>query len=522
MILEVVVVTEQKTVTFWNVWSTPVVHRELSVYSRQLWTYWIRTCLALGGLGIFIVVSYSRDFEIGAGKGQIFVIPLAAGLFFAAAIVGIRSTYDTIGRERRQGTLSLMYLTGLQPEEVMIAKVASNGLQNIWAILAILPLLGMPLVIGGVTALMFVEIMIAVVLTVATAMTIGFLKSCEEPNEHLAFSQAIRSFGQRCLSPLGPMLLFLWAYLDYQIFFAINTILCYQSTASTWDHAQVAFSRAWRNSADPSAAQATTIRATVKRTNRLSSGPDRVLPSGAVYGKKKPTYCGDRHPGEWIVNRYADTRQVSARMVGVVFCLALLPLLLFVDLDIFMSMYFAFVIPGRLLYLAALAKIAPQAFGEITGNGAIEILQTTQVRMNAIVRRVIKRLSLDVVLGGLPFLAVDLIYLYRAQVNLTTNSADFATLKQVFLIQNQLTWSTALATIFVGIWMGIRYGSLSRGAYWTVAYLLIGPVVLLLLVGIDNYGIILALTCYALAWAGYAAFRLWRALERPEELVPRE
>ncbi len=92
------------------------------------------------GIGVLAFFAFSEDFEISSGGGMIMFIPIAICLFLAVIIIGIHSTYDAIGHERREGTLSLIYLTGLEPQEFLIAKLAVNGLRNIWAILATLPI----------------------------------------------------------------------------------------------------------------------------------------------------------------------------------------------------------------------------------------------------------------------------------------------------------------------------------------------------------------------------------------------
>ena len=81
---------------------SPIVVRELSEYSRRAWTYWIRTLLALGGLSVIFFAVMAKDFQLGRGDGRHLFTPLAIGLFLAANAIGLRSTYDCIGRERRR------------------------------------------------------------------------------------------------------------------------------------------------------------------------------------------------------------------------------------------------------------------------------------------------------------------------------------------------------------------------------------------------------------------------------------
>jgi ABC-type transport system involved in multi-copper enzyme maturation permease subunit len=58
---------------------------------------------------------------------------------------------DTISREKREGTLGLLFLTPLRPWEIVVAKVASNGLRAFTLVLAVTPVLVIPVLMGGVT-----------------------------------------------------------------------------------------------------------------------------------------------------------------------------------------------------------------------------------------------------------------------------------------------------------------------------------------------------------------------------------
>ncbi len=86
------------------------------------------------------------------------------------------------------------------------------------------------------------------------------------------------------------------------------------------------------------------------------------------------------------MQRYTDKQQISARPVGALF----VGLVLFVGMMFLLlglnnfnmaefihigsSFYLGIMAIGRAILIAALAKTAPQAFGEIAANGAFEIL----------------------------------------------------------------------------------------------------------------------------------------------------
>ena len=59
-------------------------------------------------------------------------------------------TADCVSREKREGTLGLLFLTPLTVLDVIAGKVAIHALRALTLFLAAMPVLGHPLVFGGV------------------------------------------------------------------------------------------------------------------------------------------------------------------------------------------------------------------------------------------------------------------------------------------------------------------------------------------------------------------------------------
>src|SRR4051812_20339791 len=85
----------------------PLVARELLVYSRQSWTYWLRLLSALGAVSVLAIMGATGQNRIGQAHGLSLFAGSTAILFFIASLNGLRSTADCIASERRQGTLVL-------------------------------------------------------------------------------------------------------------------------------------------------------------------------------------------------------------------------------------------------------------------------------------------------------------------------------------------------------------------------------------------------------------------------------
>jgi ABC-type transport system involved in multi-copper enzyme maturation permease subunit len=72
---------------------------------------------------------------------------LVATIWFVAPLL----TADTLSRERRDGTLGLMFLTPLRAGDIVLAKFAAHALRAGGMFLAALPILILPLILGGVS-----------------------------------------------------------------------------------------------------------------------------------------------------------------------------------------------------------------------------------------------------------------------------------------------------------------------------------------------------------------------------------
>src|SRR6185369_8976352 len=113
-------------------------------------------------------------------------------LFFIASLNGLHSTANCIGSERRQGTLVLLFLAELKLNTILISKLVTNSLRNAWAFLGTLPVLGLCLLLGGVSGSVFVKGVLAVLAAAWLSLMVGLEQSCRNQGEHEAFSYGLR------------------------------------------------------------------------------------------------------------------------------------------------------------------------------------------------------------------------------------------------------------------------------------------------------------------------------------------
>ena len=127
----------------------PVISREMRSAARQPLTYYLRA-IAVGAL---LLVSLLFGFQHGFGSslGRRLFGALHLTLFAVIWVLVPVISADCLGRERREGTLGLLFLTGLRASSIVLAKGLAHGLRAFCLWLAVLPVLTIPFLLGGVT-----------------------------------------------------------------------------------------------------------------------------------------------------------------------------------------------------------------------------------------------------------------------------------------------------------------------------------------------------------------------------------
>src|SRR5208282_5460474 len=128
----------------------PIVERELRVAARRTGVYRSR-CLIPGLVILLILLEwiFTPFVLLPSAMGQ-----LVFGILYclAAAVClfeGFR-TADSISEERREGTLGLLFLTDLRGYDVVLGKMAGAALAALQGLAATVPVLGLPMLLGGV------------------------------------------------------------------------------------------------------------------------------------------------------------------------------------------------------------------------------------------------------------------------------------------------------------------------------------------------------------------------------------
>ncbi len=164
----------------------PIVQRELLVASRRHSTYSTRLAVALVAIviGIFFYVANLRAAR-NLVAYYIFQGLSVLALFYCLA-AGRRSTADCISEEKREGTLGLLFLTKLKGYDVVLGKLAATSLNSFFCLLAIFPVLAVPLLMGGITNGEFWRMVLVLVNTFLFSLAVGVFSSVLSENPRRA------------------------------------------------------------------------------------------------------------------------------------------------------------------------------------------------------------------------------------------------------------------------------------------------------------------------------------------------
>ncbi|MEO7678773.1 MAG: ABC transporter permease, partial [Verrucomicrobiota bacterium] len=127
----------------------PILFRELRAEARHPINYTLRMI----GAAIFTLLlgTFLWDDDVKQSGDTVFRA-LSLIVFCGIWIAVPPLTADCLSREKREGTLGLLFLTPLKPIEIILGKGMIHAVRSLTLILAVIPILTVPFVLGGITA----------------------------------------------------------------------------------------------------------------------------------------------------------------------------------------------------------------------------------------------------------------------------------------------------------------------------------------------------------------------------------
>lgn len=156
----------------------PMVHRELRIASRKRGTYVSRAVVAGIVVLLWLVLSAANARSMSTSS-------LAKSLFWTYGILallyallsGVFFTADSLSAERRDGTLGLLFLTDLKGFDVVLGKLAATSWHGVYSLLVIVPVLGLPLLMGGVSYMEMARLVVVILDAMFYSLALGLLIS---------------------------------------------------------------------------------------------------------------------------------------------------------------------------------------------------------------------------------------------------------------------------------------------------------------------------------------------------------
>jgi len=177
----------------------PVVERELRTASRRTGTYWIRfgaAGVAIGVTAWILLLTHesSRTEELS----RAIFASLSVLAFIYCLFAGVRNTADCISEEKREGTLGLLFLTDLKPFEVLFGKLAATSLNSFYGLVAMFPVLALPLLLGGTTFEQYGAMLLILLDTLFLSLAVGICVSVFVQGERAAMMLTIAVLAYIC------------------------------------------------------------------------------------------------------------------------------------------------------------------------------------------------------------------------------------------------------------------------------------------------------------------------------------
>ena len=169
----------------------PIIERELRVTARRKSTYRLRLVTGLIAIAVcFLFLSWA-PLTPGSTKGSILFAMLSFYSLGLCLLAGPFVTADCLSREKREGTLGLLFLTDLKGHDVVFGKFVAASMNAFFSLFAILPVIALSLLLGGVTGAEFWRMALALINTLFFSLTVGIWVSARSSDPQKAMGNTM-------------------------------------------------------------------------------------------------------------------------------------------------------------------------------------------------------------------------------------------------------------------------------------------------------------------------------------------
>lgn len=181
----------------------PIIDRELRVRARGQALYWTRGAAAVVGLlaCLYYLLEPSPFLSQMAIGARLFAALVNTA--FVLSCCGCLLTAEAISAEKQQGTLGLLLLTRVRVIDLLLGKLGSVGLSCLGVLAGFLPVLAVPLLLGGVTGGELLRKSLALFNALFLSLAVGLWTAASEADRFKAARNAAAVFASLGLVPFA-------------------------------------------------------------------------------------------------------------------------------------------------------------------------------------------------------------------------------------------------------------------------------------------------------------------------------
>ena len=200
----------------------PIVERELRVAARKKGTYLTRIGVGMGAMVLGAVAGLATVVNPALRFGTVFFQTLSAVAMLYCLGAGRFLTADCLSAEKREETMGLLFLTDLKGYDVVLGKLAATSLNGLYGLLAVLPVLAITMVTGGIAFGEFCRAALVLLDTFLFSLAVGIFAS--SLTREFRSAMALNFYVLLGLTAMPPALAALWRLLFPTSFFSISAM----------------------------------------------------------------------------------------------------------------------------------------------------------------------------------------------------------------------------------------------------------------------------------------------------------
>jgi ABC-type transport system involved in multi-copper enzyme maturation permease subunit len=449
----------------------PVIERELraAARSRRIYLQRFLAGLAVVSAGAWIFFDLHRRGTPEDALGSELFETITFVAVIVSLLAGMLETADAISRERREGTLGLLYLTDLRSAHVLAGKLVALSIPSFFALLAIMPMLAIPILLGGVSPGELVRACFVLLTAVFLSLCIGIFSSCLAKDDRLtrliAFSLIFFSTVVMPLVKLpGDASPFQTLTLSSDKQFAAGGF---------WNDIAIQFMLSFLF-----LALASILARLVWRERPASAGWQRWFNRWRAYSagseKQRKRWRAeelDDNPAVWLASRHRASASFVWALIGVAVIAGAWNWAKYRRLDAVVIVLLLLAIHLALKVSFTLAAARP--LSEEARSGSLEIILTTPLTPQRLVEGHFFGLFKRFGAAALVIMALNAAWIIFGHFTWAESFGDFAWMGIAFVILDLLAIA-AYAT-----WLGLKLGRPGEAAMRTLVFVIIIPDVLI-------------------------------------------